>query len=189
MKSGIAMMLYAIMRAKTDGMTPAGDIVLAVVCDEEARGDQGARYLVEEHPEQFDGIKYAIGEFGGFSFNLGRRRFYPIMVSEKQVCHLRATFRGVSGHASLAQINNSMRGLARFLERVQSRQLPVHVTDDSRTMFQAIGQHLPLMARAGGLGPAQPPANSPHSEATGSQGPHLRSAVPQHGYPDGSPGR
>jgi len=65
------------------------------------------------------------------------------------VCHLRTTFRGVSGHASLAQINNPMRGLARFLERVQSRQLPVHVTDDSRTMFQAIGQHLPLLARAG----------------------------------------
>ena len=46
MKSGIAMMLHAIPRAKTDGMTPAGDIVLAVVSDEESGGDQGARYLV-----------------------------------------------------------------------------------------------------------------------------------------------
>ena len=45
-KSGIAMMLHAILRAKTDGMTPAGDIVLAVVSDEESGGDQGARYLV-----------------------------------------------------------------------------------------------------------------------------------------------
>ncbi len=76
MKSGIAMMLHAIPRAKTDGMTPAGDIVLAVVSDEESGGDQGARYLVEDHPEQFAGIKYAIGEFGGFSFQMGGRRFY-----------------------------------------------------------------------------------------------------------------
>ena len=69
MKSGIAMMVYAIMRAKADGMTPAGDTVLAVVYDKESGGDYGARYQVEEHPEQFQGIDYAIGEFGGFSLN------------------------------------------------------------------------------------------------------------------------
>lgn len=149
MKSGIAMMISALVRARADGMTPAGDIVLALVCDEEAGGDQGARYLVENHREQFDGVKYAIGEFGGFSFNLGRRRFYPIMVSEKQVCHLRATFRGVSGHASLSQQDNPMTGLSQFLQRVQSRELPIHVSPEARMMFQAIGKHLPLPARAG----------------------------------------
>jgi len=149
MKSGIAMMLYAIMRAKTDGMTPAGDIVLAVVCDEESGGDSGARYLVEEHAEQFQGIKYAIGEFGGFSFELGRRRFYPIMVAEKQVCHLRVTFRGAGGHASLTQQDNPMTGLPTFLQRVQSRPLPTHVTPEARMMFQAIGRHLSPPARVG----------------------------------------
>ena len=149
MKSGVAMMVYAILRAKSDGMTPAGDIVLALVCDEESGGDQGARYLVEEHPEQFQGIKYAIGEFGGFSFSLGGRRFYPIMVAEKQVCHLRVTFRGVGGHASLTQQNNPMTGLARFLQRVESQKLPTHVTLEARTMFQAIGRHLSPPARAG----------------------------------------
>ena len=149
MKGGIAMMLYAIMRAKADGMTPAGDIVLALVCDEESGGDHGARYLVEEHPELFQGIRYAIGEFGGFSFNLGRRRFYPIMVAEKQVCHLRVTFKGAGGHASLVQGDNPMAALARFLQRVQSRQLPTHVTPEARMMFQAISKHLSLPARLG----------------------------------------
>ena len=43
MKSDIAMMLHAILRAKTDGMTSAGDIVLALVSDEESGGDQGGR--------------------------------------------------------------------------------------------------------------------------------------------------
>ena len=149
MKGGIAMMLYAIMRAKADGMTPAGDIVLALVCDEESGGDHGARYLVEEHPELFQGIRYAIGEFGGFSFNLGRRRFYPIMVAEKQVCHLRVTFKGAGGHVSLVQGDNPMAALARFLQRVQSRQLPTHVTPEARMMFQAISKHLSLPARLG----------------------------------------
>ncbi|PKB71956.1 MAG: hypothetical protein BZY87_03030 [SAR202 cluster bacterium Io17-Chloro-G6] len=149
MKSGIAMMIYALVQAKADAMTPAGDIVLAVMCDEEAGGDHGARYLVENHPEQFKGVRYAIGEFGGFSFRLGRRRFYPIMVSEKQVCHLRATFRGLSGHASLSRPNNAIFGLTHFLQRIQSMELPVHVTAEARMMFQAISRHMPILARTG----------------------------------------
>lgn len=149
MKGGIAMMLHAMLRAKADGLTPAGDIVLALVCDEESGGDHGARFLVEEHADQFQGIRYAIGEFGGFSFNLGKRRFYPIMVAEKQVCHIRVTFTGRGGHASLTQQDNPMASLGVFLARVQSRKLPVHVTPEARLMFQAIGKHLSPTARVG----------------------------------------
>jgi hypothetical protein len=104
---------------------------------------------VEGHAEQFQGIRYPMGEFGGFSFNLGRRRFYPIMVAEKQVCHLRVAFRGKGGHASLTQQDNPMSSLGVFLERVQSRKLPVHVTPETRMMFQAIGKRLSPTARAG----------------------------------------
>ena len=173
MKSGIAMMLYALVRAKADAMTPAGDIALALVCDEEAGGGHGARYLVENHPEQFNEIRYAIGEIGGFSFNLGRRRFYPIMVSEKQVCHLRATFRGSGCHASLSQQNNPMSGLSRFLQRVQSRELPIHVTPKARMMFRAIGKHVPIPARASMTALTQSSLHSLRLKTTGTQRPHI----------------
>ena len=149
MKGSIAMMLHAIMRAKADRITPAGDIMLALGCDEESGGDHGARYMVEENPELFQGIRYAIGEFGGFSFNLGRQRFYPIMVAEKQVCHLRVTYKGLGGHASLIHGDNPMADLARLLLQVQSRNLPTHVTPEARMMFQAIGRHLSPIARLG----------------------------------------
>ena len=62
------MMIHAILRAKTDGITSAGDIVLALVSDEESGGYQGGRWLGEDHPELFAGIKYSIGEGGWFSF-------------------------------------------------------------------------------------------------------------------------
>lgn len=149
MKGGIAMMVSAMLQTKSSGLTPAGDIVLALVCDEEAGGDQGARYLVEEHPEQFEGVRHAIGEFGGFSFNITSRRFYPIMVAEKQVCHIRVIFRGPGGHASLGQQDNPVNAMARFLQRIQSQQLPTHVTPEARMMFQAIGEHLPPLSRMG----------------------------------------
>jgi hypothetical protein len=38
---------------------------------------------VEEHARLFDGIRYALGEFGGFSLYVGRRRFYPIQVAKR----------------------------------------------------------------------------------------------------------
>jgi len=88
MKSGIVMMLSAFLRAKAENLHLAGDVILALVSDEEGEGDAGAKYLVENQSGLFQGVRYAIDEFGGFSYEVGRQRFYPIMVAEKQICHL-----------------------------------------------------------------------------------------------------
>ncbi len=143
MKGGIVMMLAAMMRAKAEGARLPGDVVLAVVSDEEAGGDYGARYLVEQHAHRFEGVRYALGEFGGFTFPIGGKRFYPVMVAEKQVCHLRATVRGTSGHGSLATKDGAMGRLARILDRLERRSLPVHVTPVPRDMFQTVASHVP----------------------------------------------
>jgi acetylornithine deacetylase/succinyl-diaminopimelate desuccinylase-like protein len=42
MKGGVAMMLAAFLRAKAEGLTPPGDVLLLVLSDEEAGGDYGA---------------------------------------------------------------------------------------------------------------------------------------------------
>jgi acetylornithine deacetylase/succinyl-diaminopimelate desuccinylase-like protein len=89
MKGGIAMMLSAVLRAKAEDVKLPGNIVLTIVSDEESGGDFGSKYLVEEHPALFRGIRYAIGEFGGFNFHIGNRRFYPIMVAERQRCNVK----------------------------------------------------------------------------------------------------
>jgi acetylornithine deacetylase/succinyl-diaminopimelate desuccinylase-like protein len=138
------MMLNALLRAKAEGILLAGDVVLALVSDEENGGYFGARYLVEEHPQIFDGVRYAIGEFGGFSFSVSGRRFYPIMVAEKQVCRLRATVRGAGGHGSLHWRGGAMGHLANMLKRLDEKPLPVHVTPVTRMMFQEISSHLPF---------------------------------------------
>ena len=146
MKGGIVMMLAAMMRAQAEGARLPGDVVLALVSDEEAGGDYGARYLVEEHAHWFEGVRYALGEFGGFTFPLGGKRFYPVMVAEKQVCHLRATVRGISGHGSLATKDGAMGRLARILDRLERAALPVHVTPVPRNMFQTVASHVPWPA-------------------------------------------
>jgi acetylornithine deacetylase/succinyl-diaminopimelate desuccinylase-like protein len=51
MKSGAAMFRAAGLRAAETGMQPAGDVVLALLADEEAAGDLGAAHLVRERPD------------------------------------------------------------------------------------------------------------------------------------------
>src|SRR6266851_63706 len=117
MKSGVAMMVGALIRAQARGGA-AGDLVLAVLADEEAGGACGARWLVDAHPELFTGIRHAIGESGGVALHLGGRRFYPIMVSEKRGCQMLVTLRGPGGHGSIPARGGAM---AKLGEPLKSR--------------------------------------------------------------------
>jgi acetylornithine deacetylase/succinyl-diaminopimelate desuccinylase-like protein len=146
MKSGVAMMIAAFLRAASSDVSPAGDVVLCVLSDEEARGNLGARFLVEGHPELFDGVRFAIGEFGGFSLDVAGRRFYPMMVSEKQLCVARATFRGPAGHGALPVRGGAAGALGRFLDALDRRRLPVHVTQVTRSMIEAVAAEVPAPA-------------------------------------------
>jgi len=144
MKDGIAMILAALLRAKTEGLTLPGDVILAVVCDEEADGVYGSKYLVENHAALFKGVRYAIGEGGGFALSMDGRKLYTIMVAEKQICSVRAIVRGPGGHGSVPVRGGTMSRLADFLRRLERNRLPVHVTPAARQMFTAMSAVLPF---------------------------------------------
>jgi acetylornithine deacetylase/succinyl-diaminopimelate desuccinylase-like protein len=144
MKGGIAMMLAAFLRAKAEGLTPSGDIVLAMLSDEEAGSEYGAKYLVQNHPDQFEGIRYAIGEFGGYTAHVGSKKFYPIQIAEKQVCWIKATIRGPGGHGARPMRGGAMAKLADFLHRLDKHRLPVHITPVTRQMIETIAFNLPF---------------------------------------------
>jgi len=142
MKGGVAMMLAAFLRAKAEGAQLPGDVVLAIVSDEENLGGFGSKFLVENHADVFNGIRYAIGEFGGFTFYVGKKKFYPIMVSEKQVCWIKATVRGPAGHGSLPARGGAMAKLAELLQKLDQKRLPVHITPAAQLMFKAMSTAL-----------------------------------------------
>ena len=144
MKGGVAMMLAAVMRAKAEGLTPAGDIMLAILCDEESGSEYGAKYLVANHPEQFTGIKYAIGEFGGYTAHVGPKKFYPIQIAEKQPCWMKAIVRGPGGHGARPMRGGTMAKLADLLHRLDKHRLPVHITPVTRQMIEIFASNLPF---------------------------------------------
>jgi acetylornithine deacetylase/succinyl-diaminopimelate desuccinylase-like protein len=137
MKGGVAMMVSALLDAHARGGAP-GDLVLTALADEEAGGNQGAKWLVEKHPELFSGIKHAIGESGGVVQHIGGKRFYPIMVSEKRGCQVLATLRGPGGHGSIPASGGAMARVAALLTTLDTARLPVHLTPPVKLLLEGM---------------------------------------------------
>jgi acetylornithine deacetylase/succinyl-diaminopimelate desuccinylase-like protein len=98
---------------------------------------------VHEHAELFDGVRFAIGEFGGFTSHIGGRRLYPIQVAEKQVCTVRMTAHGQPGHGSMPLRGGAMARIAQAVQRLDRERLPVHVTPVARAMIERMAAALP----------------------------------------------
>ncbi|CAL9628533.1 Succinyl-diaminopimelate desuccinylase [Streptomyces sp. enrichment culture] len=144
MKGGLSMMLSSLARLHEAGERPAGDVVLAVVADEEHGSIAGARWLTREHPELFTGIRYAVGEEGGAGIELGGRRFHPIVVAEKRACWFRATLTGPGGHASRQAPARTATGrLGHLLTALSGARLPRHREPAAERMLTELAGHLP----------------------------------------------
>jgi acetylornithine deacetylase/succinyl-diaminopimelate desuccinylase-like protein len=151
MKGGVAMLVTAVLRA-AQGPPPPGDLILCVLSDEEQGGAFGARFLVEEHRELFDGVRHAIGEFGGFSFPMMGKQVYPIQVAERQRAVVRLVAEGDAGHGALGGPGSAVTALARSVRRIGTTGLPVHVTPVAAAtlgaMADAVGAPLQGVLRA-----------------------------------------
>jgi acetylornithine deacetylase/succinyl-diaminopimelate desuccinylase-like protein len=143
-KGGVAMILAAFLRAKAENLLPAGDVVLAILSDEESGGKYGAKFLVENHPSLFEGIRYAIGESGAFTTYVGSQRFYPIMLAEKQAAIINAIIHGRSGHALLPIRGEASAKLAELLKRLDKHRLPVHITSTMSQMLETSSKVSPF---------------------------------------------
>ena len=142
MKGGIAMMVSALLRAHTSGEKLPGDIILAIVPDEEVDGSHGARFLIENHADLFEGVRYAIGEGGGVTIQMGGEKFYTVMVAEKQIC-------GKAGHGSMPRRGGATAKLAKMLDSLENQRLPVHITSVTKQMLSTIGNSLSFPTNLG----------------------------------------
>jgi acetylornithine deacetylase/succinyl-diaminopimelate desuccinylase-like protein len=173
MKGGVAMLVAAFLRAKAEGLSLPGDVILCILSDEENGGVYGARYLVEERPELFAGVRHALGEFGGFTLPLAGKRFYPVMVAEKQVCWMKATVRGPAGHASMPIRGGAMAKAGALLQALDQRRPPVRVTPAVAAMIQTMADALPEPMQTGLLGLLDPAKTDQLAAQLGPEGPLL----------------
>ncbi|WP_051766692.1 M20/M25/M40 family metallo-hydrolase [Saccharothrix syringae] len=141
MKDMCAMALAVARRFKRDGIVPPRDIVFAFLADEEAGGLYGAKWLVDNRPELFEGVTEAISEVGGFSITLKDDvRAYLVETAEKGIRWLKLRVRGTAGHGSMIHHDNAVAKLAAAVTKLGQHRFPVVLTPSVREFLAGVSE-------------------------------------------------
>lgn len=145
MKDMDAMILACVRHLARTGTVPPRDLVIVFFADEEAGGRLGSHYLVENHPEVFEGVTEAISEVGGYSVTVpraegGTRRAYLLQTAEKGIAwlHLRAS--GRAGHGSVPTKDNAIVHLAEAIARINAHEWPREYLASVRELLDTISE-------------------------------------------------
>ncbi|MEU4804139.1 M20/M25/M40 family metallo-hydrolase [Actinosynnema sp. NPDC023587] len=141
MKDMVAMTLAVARHFKRNGVVPPRDIVFAFLADEEAGGVFGAKWLVDNRPELFEGVTEAISEVGGFSITLKDDvRAYLVETAEKGIRWLKLRVRGTAGHGSMIHHDNAVAKLAAAVTKLGQHRFPVVLTPSVREFLAGVSE-------------------------------------------------
>ncbi|GAB3660935.1 M20/M25/M40 family metallo-hydrolase [Glycomyces tarimensis] len=141
MKDFDAMLLAVVRSWRHSGKVPPRDLVLLFTADEEAGSDFGARFMVEQHPEVFEGVTEAVGEVGGFSMTLSNDlRVYVVQTAEKGLDWLRLRAAGRPGHGSMLHDDNAVTRLSRAVANIGQHQFPIEMTPTVRQFLESVSE-------------------------------------------------
>jgi len=141
MKQAVTANLMAVLTVKRLGIKAKRDLIFSAVADEEAGGEFGAKWLVNNHPDLVK-AEYALGEIGGFSMETAGKRFYPIEVAEKGVCWFRVKAKGEPGHGSIPAPESAVIKLSRAIAELGKNQLPYHLTPAVEEFLKALSSKI-----------------------------------------------
>src|SRR3954453_2998337 len=125
MKDFDAMLLAVVRQRQRDGRIPERPITLCFTADEEAGGHRGAEVLIDDLPDDFDGVSAAVGEVGGFSTTVRDQRIYLIEAAEKGMAWMKLTARGRAGHGSMLNDDNAVARLTAAVARLGAHRWPI----------------------------------------------------------------
>ena len=130
MKDMDAMIIANLRQLARSGDQPSRTTTFVFFADEEAGGDHGSHWVVDHHPEWFEGVTEAVSEVGGFSVTVPRAgtgepaRAYLLQTTEKGIAWLRLHARGRAGHGSVPNDANAVVRLAAAIGRIAAHPWP-----------------------------------------------------------------
>ncbi|NMM33489.1 MAG: M20/M25/M40 family metallo-hydrolase [Phycicoccus sp.] len=146
MKDMDAMILANVRQLARAGIKPPRDLVVAFFADEEAGGVLGSHWVVDNHPEVFEGVSEAISEVGGFSVTIPANntgeptRAYLLQTAEKGLAWLRLTAHGRAGHGSVPNDENAIVRLAAAIGRIDAHVWPREYIGSVRQLLDGVSE-------------------------------------------------
>jgi acetylornithine deacetylase/succinyl-diaminopimelate desuccinylase-like protein len=145
MKDMDAMVLANIRHLARTGSKPPRDVVFAFFADEEAGGTKGSHWVVDNHPELFEGVTEAVSEVGGYSVTIPttggeRTRAYLVQTAEKGILWLRLTAHGRAGHGSQVNEENAVVRLAEAITRINAHKWPREYIASVRALLDGLAE-------------------------------------------------
>ncbi len=130
--------LNAMFHVVKSGRPRHRDLVLLASADEEAGGEEGVGWLLEEHGELFDDVEAVLNEAGVNRMAGDRLLWWGIETAQKQVLWLRVTAAGRGGHGSGFNPASPTHRLLRALNRVLELEHAWRVTAASHQAYRAL---------------------------------------------------
>jgi acetylornithine deacetylase/succinyl-diaminopimelate desuccinylase-like protein len=114
--------------------------------------EYGSQWLVQNHPDAFEGCTEAIGEVGGYSYTIhDDLRLYLVQTAEKGLDWLRLHATGRPGHGSFIHDDNAVTALAEAVARIGRHRFPTVLTPTVRSFLEQVSDALEIE-----LDPAEP---------------------------------
>ena len=113
------------------------DVLLVATADEEAGGYYGAGWLVEHHPEIFEGAGLLINE-GGSGEQREKELLFQVEVTQKVPVWLRLTAVDTPGHGSMPNATSSMTRIVDALHLLRANPFPPRMVPAIDQMFQSL---------------------------------------------------
>lgn len=118
MKSMTAMEVMVMKLLKRNNVKLKGDVILAATADEEKGGEEGAGWLVHNHPEKVR-ADYIINEGGGLAIPINGKNIFTIQTAEKGILWFKVKAKGRPGHGSVpGAADNAIMRMNKVVERL-----------------------------------------------------------------------
>ena len=113
------------------------DVILVATADEEAGGFYGAGWLVEHHPEIFEGVGLLLNE-GDYGTDMDNERVFRVEVTQKVPVWLRLTGVDTPGHGSTPNATSSVTRIVEALNRLRENPFPPRIVPAVDEMFRGL---------------------------------------------------
>src|SRR5262249_39310305 len=139
-KDEAAGLIAGLIRLRQEGVTPSGDLIVALTADEEGGDANGVAWLLQNRHELIDAAYCINTDAGGGQIEKGKRIRYNVQTSEKASLTIRLEVKNAGGHSSQPVRDNAIYHLSEGLARLSRFDFHVKLNETVRSFFNLMSE-------------------------------------------------